>query len=224
VGERRHGLDDPVRRRRHRGHHDRDREPVDTVPAGDPMAEHDVEHEAGAVRGRPGQTGGTAVDADLREQQDTGHRQGEGAQVAPAAHAVRRQGHHAEELDAGDRRQWRPVECEVERRVHRGEGEPEGDRRTPLGGRGPDEHVPRATPHGQDDRGRGEPQPGDAEGPDVDEQQDRERGTEVVEPGAEDDRAERGGADRGAGAVGAGLREGGGHRSILRGDEVVLKG
>ena len=46
------------------------------------------------------------------------------------------------------------------------------------------EQPPRAAPEREDDGGGGDAQPGDAEHADVREQQDRERGTQVMEDGA----------------------------------------
>ena len=105
--------------------------------------------------------------------------------VASRACAVRREGDHPEELDAGDRGERAAVEGQVERRVHAGQDHAEGDHDAPVGGGRRSQHRPRAAPDCEHDGGRGEPEPGDPERVDVDEQQDRERRAQVVEAGAE---------------------------------------
>ena len=107
--------------------------------------------------------------------------EGERARVATGARAVRRECDDAEELDAGDGRERQPVEGEVEGGVHGGENATQGDDQQALvaPGRAPDR--PRRADHREHERGRGHPQPGDAHGVEVGEEEHRERRPEVVE-------------------------------------------
>jgi hypothetical protein len=148
---------------------------------GQPVADHDVEHEAEAVRGGQQQPDRSAGDPDLGEQPDAADRQDERRGVAPGAGAVRRQRDDAEELDPGHGRQREPVEGQVEGRVHGREDQPERDDQPPLTrpGRTPDR--PRWTDQRQHEGRGGHPEPGDSERRQVHEQQHRERRPEVVE-------------------------------------------
>ena len=90
----------------------------------------------------------------------------------------------AEELDGADGRQWQPVDGQVEQRIHGGQDGAQRQQDPALGNREDAEQPPGAAPEREDGSGGSDAQPGDAEHADVREQQDRERGTQVMEDGA----------------------------------------
>ena len=189
-------------------------------PRGDPVAEHDVQDEAEAVRRGPGEPGRAARRSDLGQQGDAGARRGRAPQrCAGSARRTPRGRSTPRNSMLGHGRE----RCRDRGRGRRRRSSPA--RTTPRASivRRSAGAAARSTVHGRrqtanDDGGRGEPQPGDPSGVDVGEEQDRERRAEVVERRAEHDGAE--GRGRGAirfcgGLGGDGLRTSAGHDSIL---------
>jgi hypothetical protein len=151
---------------------------------GDPVAEGDVEHEPGAVGEGEDEPEGLAGQSHGGEREDPADGQGEGQEVSPRPRSRRGQHDRAEELDSADRRQWQPVDGQVEQRIHGGQDDAKLNQDQALGNREGAQEPPGAAPE-REDRGRGgDAQPGDAEHADVREQQYRERGTQVMEDGA----------------------------------------
>jgi hypothetical protein len=191
------------------------------------MAQDDVEDEAEAVDRRPHQSCGAAVEGDLGERRDPGARQRQRGRVAARPGAERRERDQSEELDAGHGRQRGPIERQVERRVHQGEHGTESEHEHLLARRCRAQDAPRATPDREHDCRGGQPEPRDAEGADVHEQQDGERRAEVVERRAQEHGREGGGGHdrrcRGAATDRDGLGEAVGHTIILGGKMGVLK-
>ena len=101
--------------------------------------------------------------------------------VAPRAHPERGEHDHRQELDRRDRGQRQPVDRRVEAAVHDRQHEAPGDHVAIA------QQVPGPPPGGEDQRGRGDPQPRHPEHVDAREQQHGERRAEVVEDGADDE-------------------------------------
>ena len=152
--------------------------------SGDPVGEHDVQHEAEAVGEGEDEPPRLPAEPHLDQARDAEHGQREGADVAAAPGAPGREHQGAEELEGADGRQRQPVAGEVEQRVHRREHGAEADEHPPLRPRRGPPQPPRAAPESEHGRGGGDPQPRHAEDVDPGEQQDRQRRSEVVEDGA----------------------------------------
>ena len=190
VGQGRH--DRPARDRRDGDGRDQHRE-AETVDAGDrgmagrPVGEHDVEREQAGVGERQRDPERLALEAHPGEQVDADDGEHQRGGVARRAGAEGGERDHRQELDRRDGAERQPVDGDVEAAVHdREDGAPlhEQDPRLPVE-LGP--QAPGAAPEREDERGGGDPQPGDAEDVDADEQQDREGGAEVVEDRADDE-------------------------------------
>jgi hypothetical protein len=181
------------RRRRHRG--DRHGRPQAVDPAGprmvrggrvgDPVAEHDVQHEQHAVGEGEGEPERLPGQPDRRDGGHAPRRQREGGGVTRGPCPGGGQDHGATELDRAHRRQRQPVHREVERRVHQGQHQAQGQQRTPAAPAEFPVRLPR-TPPQREHRGRGRhPQPGHPEHVEPGEQQHRQRRPQVVEYGAD---------------------------------------
>ena len=154
-------------------------------------AEDDVDREQHGVGGGEDHAERLAGEHDVREQIDACRRPSRARQVARGAGAERRQHDHGQELDRGDGAQRQAVDRAVEQAVHQGEHRAPGDQHAPAVAVERREAAPRPPPDGEDERRRGDPQPGDAEHVDAGEEQHRERGTEVVEHRADGEEALR---------------------------------
>ena len=177
------------RRDDHGGDQHRGGERVDAGagPAlGDTRAEDDVEREEHGVDGGEGHAQRLAGEHHVREQVDAGDGHHEGDEVARRPHPERRQHDHGQELDRGHGAQRQPVDRAVEHAVHHGQGRSPREQHAPAAHIQLAEGPPRPAPDGEDQGGRGDPQPGDAEHLDAREQEHGERGPQVVE-----DRADR---------------------------------
>ena len=104
-----------------------------------------------------------------------------GGDVAPDTGADQGQDDRADELDRRHRRERQVVDREVEARVHRREHRAEADDQRAAPAIEREQLPPRPAPDREDQRGRGDPQPGDAEHVDPGEQQHGERRPQVVE-------------------------------------------
>jgi len=168
------------------------REPVDArrpagprgAPAADvshPVAEHDVEHEQGAVGEGEDEAERLTGDADRGDRDHARRSEHQRRGVTPGPRAGRGQDHGAEELDRAHRRQRQPVHREVERRVHHREHQAQRQQVPALAAAEPADEPPGAPPEPEHDRRAGDPQPGRAEHVDPGEQQDRQRRPQIVE-------------------------------------------
>jgi hypothetical protein len=147
----------------------------------DPVTEHDVEHEAGAVAEREQEAKGLRRDADGGQRHHPGNGEAKGGGVAPALGPERGQDDGTEELDRPHGRQREPGDGEVEQRVHPRQDEAKGRQRGPLTAVQPASQPPGPAP-GREHRGRaGDPQPHHAKGRHAGEQQHGQRGPKVVE-------------------------------------------
>jgi Lrp/AsnC family leucine-responsive transcriptional regulator len=151
------------------------------------VPEHDVEREQRRVdRGQP-DAPRFGDQAHVGEQVHAADGQHERGAVAQRARRDGGEHDHRQELDGGDGAQRQPVDRQVEAAVHhREDGSPGDDQhlRPPVDAR-PD--APGPAPDREDERRRGDPQPGDAQRIDPDEQQHGERRPEVVEHRAHDE-------------------------------------
>ncbi len=183
--KRRRGVPDADRYHRDQGDDHGRGEPVDPAhpTLGHPVRQHDVRREEPGVEEREQDADRLALEPHVGEQVDAADRGGQREAVPPRPRPERRERDHRQELDRGDRAQREPVDREVEARVHRREDQSHRDH-----GAVP-EQPPRTPPDGEDDRGARDPEPRDTEWLDPGEEQDGERGPEVVEDGADDEEA-----------------------------------
>jgi hypothetical protein len=113
-------------------------------------------------------------DADRGDGNDTRGRQPECSGVADGPRPGGGQEHRTEELDRAHRRQRQPVHRQVERRVHHGEHDAEGQQRTAAvlaRDPRPPEQPPRAPPDAKRHGGTCDAQPGHPEHVQTGEQQ-----------------------------------------------------
>ena len=186
------GTARPARQRRHddQRHEHRSAERVDAArfaAAGDAVPEHDVEREEDGVGERERDAERLPLEPHVREQVDAGDGQEQREAVPRRPRSERRQRDHRQELDRRDRSERQPVDREVEAGVHHREHGAPGDHGAPRGRRHARVRPPRPAPEREDRRGRGDPQPGDAEDVHPCEEQHGERGAEVVEHRAADE-------------------------------------
>ena len=146
----------------------------------DPVAQHDVEHEAGAVAEREHQAKRAGPCLDSGQHRDAADTQGQRRGVAPGPGAERGQDDGTEEFDRPDGSQRQPCDREVEQRVHPGEDAAEREQRDQLPPVEPPCQPPRPPPYREHRRGGGDPQPQHARRRDAREQQHGERGAEVM--------------------------------------------
>ena len=190
VRECRHGG--PARQRRHDDQRDEHRraervDPARLAAASDAVPEHDVEREEDGVRECERNAERLALEPDVREQVDAGDGEHQREPVPRRPRPERRERDHRQELDRRDRAERQPVDREVEAGVHHGEHGAPRDHGPPRGRRHARVRPPRPAPERETRRGRGDPQPGDAEDVHAREEQHGERGAEVVEHRAADE-------------------------------------
>jgi len=148
------------------------------------VGEHDVGGEERGVREREADPGRAAGDLDMRQQVHAGGRRGDGDPVVAGARAGDGERDRPQELDGGDRRERQAIDGEVEADVHAGEDGAEA--RDQQAGSRVDlaQAPPGPPPRREDEGGRGDAHPGDAEHVDAGEQEHREGWAQVVEDGA----------------------------------------
>jgi hypothetical protein len=192
VGERGRRLCDRRGRDRHGGDEHRGGEAVDAgeggaAPLGDAVGEDDVEREEDRVRGRERKGEGLRGEMDAGEQPHAGRREGECRGVALRPRPEGGERDDGQELDRGHRAERQAVDRQVEAGVHRRQdGAPRQQQRAAFAIQLV-EVAPRAPPRGEHDGRCRDAQPRDAQDVDAGEQQDGERGPEVVEDRADEE-------------------------------------
>ena len=151
------------------------------------MSEDDVGGEQRGVCEREGDADRLALETHVRQQVDAGGRRPDRSAVASRTRADRRQDDRADELDRCNRRQRQPVDRDVEADVHRRKDGAQGDDQRPSVAIERKERPPGPPPESEDRRGRGDPEPGDAEHVDPGEEQHGERRPQIVEDRAADE-------------------------------------
>jgi hypothetical protein len=91
------------------------------VAVGDPVGEHHVGHEGGAVGEGEEEPDGVGYHLERREQGDSAHGHAESDEVANRPHPEGGQDHRSQELDRPDGREGKPGDGQVEDGVHYGE-------------------------------------------------------------------------------------------------------
>ena len=166
------------------------RQPVDPAQARAPcdaVGEDDVGGEQRGVREGEGHPDRLPLELHVRQQVHAYGRCRDRGDVASRPRTDRREDDRADELDRGNRRQREPVDRDVEADVHRGEDGPQRNDQRPSAAIEREKRAPGPPPEGEDRRGRGDPEPCDAEHVHPGEEQDREGGPEIVEDGAADE-------------------------------------
>ena len=129
------------------------------------------------------------------EQEHARDRKPERQEIARAAQADERHRDGGGEFDRGDRGERQPVDRQIEAHIHGGQNDAQQQDQAARRGRRFGEGPPGLRQTAKMSGGRGDPQPGDAQGRQLGEKQHGERGSEIVEDGADqeiDMRAEAG--------------------------------
>jgi hypothetical protein len=150
-----------------------------------PVGEDDVQHEQRAVGKGEDEAEGLSDNADRGDRDHARGGEHQGSGVTPGPRAGRGQDDGAEEFDGAHRGQRQPVRCQVERRVHRREHHAQRRHPPAVIGAEPADQPPRPPPHREQQRGAGDPQPCDPEHVQPREQQHRQRRTQIMEDGAD---------------------------------------
>ena len=150
-------------------------------------AKHDVQHEQRAVGEGVDETHRRTGEAHMSQHPYAGHRDSQRHHVAPGARAGQCQHDRPEKFDRADRAQRQTINRQIETQVHAAEHHAQSHDVAARRGTLLQEITPWPSPHGEDQRGAGDPQPGDAEWFDAGKQQDGEGRAEVMKDRADDE-------------------------------------
>src|SRR5439155_6409543 len=156
------------------------------------------------------------------EEEDAEGRRGEGGEVASGTDTHRGERDGPQKLDRADGPQREPGDGQVEAAVHRAEHGPQAEQGPHLAPGEAADQAPGTPPGGEHHRRGRDPQPGDAQHVHVAEEEDRERGAEVVEDGADQEEGVRRYSNRGG--RGGGSYTGEGHSSRMQGSAAIIHG